>query len=100
MATGQFTQFPISWEDVGINTSFTASLPSASWSGNELTVSNADFIASGYEYIVTASPDDTLDWQDANVYAEDVTTDGSMTFVCDTEPTSDLTANILRVKVQ
>ena len=79
--------------------SFTVTLPTASWSSKEQTVSNANFIASGYTYFVEASPDDTYDYEDSRVYADDVTTDGAMTFHCDEDPIVDLTVNVVRMKL-
>lgn len=79
--------------------SFTVTLASASWSAGEQTVLDANFVASGYTYFVNASPDDTYDYQDARIYADDVETDGEMTFHCDDTPANDLVVNIVRMKL-
>lgn len=76
---------------------FTVTLDDASWSNNAQTVSNASFLASGYGYIVTPASASFADYAAAVIYADNVTTDGSMTFHCSTAPSSDLTVNILRV---
>lgn len=78
---------------------FTVTLAAANWSSNALTVSDARFLASGYAYMVNAAPSDTYDWQDANIYADNVTTNGQMTFHCETVPSGDLTANIIRLEL-
>lgn len=78
-------------------TSFTITLASASWSSDAQTVSNANFIASGYAYIVSPASASFSDYGTAQIYADDVTTDGSMTFHCADEPSSNLTVNIVRV---
>lgn len=77
--------------------SFTVTLDDASWSNNVQTVSNVNFLASGYGYIVTPASASFADYAAAVIYADNVTTDGSMTFHCSTAPSSDLTVNILRV---
>ncbi|MBQ1756412.1 MAG: hypothetical protein II010_05000 [Oscillospiraceae bacterium] len=76
---------------------FTVTLTAAGWSNNAQTVSNANFLASGYGYIVTPASASFADYASAVIYADNVTTDGSMTFHCSTAPSSDLTVNILRV---
>ena len=77
--------------------SFAVTLDDASWSNSAQTVSNANFLASGYGYIVTPASASFADYAAAVIYADNVTTDGSMTFHCSTAPSSDLTVNILRV---
>ena len=77
--------------------SFTVTLSSSSWSSNAQTVSDAKFIASGYAYIVSPASASFADYGAAQIYADDVSTDGSMTFHCADEPTSNLTVNIVRV---
>lgn len=78
-------------------TSFTITLASASWSSNTQTVNNANFIASGYAYIVSPASASFADYGAAQIYADNVTTDGSMTFHCTDVPSSNLTVNIVRV---
>ena len=79
--------------------SFTATLLASSWSSSALTISDQRLIASGYTYMVSASSSSTRDYQDADIYADDVTTDGQMTFHCMETPTSDLTVNIIRLEL-
>ena len=80
---------------------FTVTLPSANWSASVQTISNANFLAgNGYCYMVYASPSSTYAWQDSDVYADDVTTAGQMTFHCDVTPSSDLVANVIRLVVE
>ena len=76
---------------------FTVTLSSSSWSSKAQTVSNANFFASGYAYIVSPSSSNFSDYAEAQIYADDVSTDGYMTFHCDDEPSSNLTVNIVRV---
>lgn len=77
--------------------SFTVQLASGSWSSNAQTVSNSNFIASGYVYIVSPASASRAVYIDANIYADDVSANGSMTFHCESVPSSLLTVNIIRV---
>lgn len=79
--------------------SFTVTLSSASWSNKAQTVNSANFIASGYSYVVSPVSTNFSDYANAQIYADDVTTDGSMTFHCAIVPTTNLTVNVLRMGV-
>lgn len=76
---------------------FTVTLTAAGWSSNAQTVSNANFLASGYGYIVSPASGSFADYASAQIYADDVTVAGQMTFHCTTAPSAALTVNILRV---
>lgn len=78
-------------------TAFTVTLASASWSNNAQTVSDAKFIASGYAYIVSPGSASFTAYGEAQIYADDVSTAGQMTFHCADVPTSNLTVNVVRV---
>ena len=78
---------------------FTVNLAAANWSAGVQTVSNANFLTGDYCYMVYASPSSTYAWQDSDVYADDVTTDGQMVFHCDVTPSADLVANVIRLVV-
>ena len=75
---------------------FTVTLAAAGWSSNAQTVSNANFIASGFAYTVAPASGSFADYASAQIYADNVTVAGQMTFHCTTVPSSDLTVNILR----
>lgn len=77
--------------------SFTVTLTAAGWSSNAQTVSNANFVASGYSYIVSPTSDSFTDYGSAQIYADDVTVSGQMTFHCTDAPSMALTVNITRV---
>ena len=76
--------------------SFTVTL-GTTWTGNAQTVSNANFLASGYAYIVSPASGSFSGYAASQIYADDVSTDGSMTFHCSTAPAAQLTVNIVRV---
>ena len=77
--------------------SFTVTLTVAGWSNNAQTVSNSNFATSGYAYIVSPASGSFADYGSAQIYADDVTTSGQMTFHCTDVPSSALTVNIARV---
>lgn len=76
---------------------FTVTLASGSWSSKAQTVSNANFLATGYAYLVYPQGSHMAIYSEDIVYADNVTTDGQMTFHCTTVPTSNLTVNIVRM---
>lgn len=78
---------------------FSVTLSSSSWSSSAQTVSDANFIASGYAYVVSPASASFEDYAVAQIYADNVSTDGSMTFHCASTPSSNLTVNILRMGV-
>lgn len=83
-----------------VNTELTVTLAAANWSSKTQTVSNAAFVVSGYSYIVAPASASYAAYASAQIYADDVTVAGSMTFHCvGDEPTGDLTVNILKVEV-
>ena len=77
--------------------SFTVTLPTAGWSGNAQSVSNANFLASGFAYMVAPVSASFAAYGEAGVYADDVSTDGTMTFHCNSTPSSNLSVNVVRV---
>lgn len=78
--------------------SFDITLTTAGWNGNAQTISDAKFIASGYDYIVTPVGSDLGEYASAMIYADDVSTNGQMTFYCSEVPSSALTVNITRIE--
>jgi len=79
--------------------SFTITLLSSGWSNSLQTISNANFLASGFAYIVTPNSAARSKYMESLVYADDVTVDGQMTFHCseDAVPDTNLTVNIVRM---
>ena len=78
--------------------SFTVTLTVEGWSGNTQNVSNSKFVTSGYAYTVCPAGDSFAGYAEAVIYADDVTTEGKMTFHCSEKPTANLTVNILRTE--
>lgn len=77
--------------------SFTVTLAVDGWSNNAQDVSNANFVASGYAYMVSPASASREEYNDSGIYADDVTTTGSMTFRCSNAPLSGLTVNVVRM---
>lgn len=77
--------------------SFTVTLSASGWSNNAQTVSNSDFVTSGYAYVVSPVSGSFSDYGAAQIYADNVTTSGKMTFHCTDVPSTALTVNIVRV---
>lgn len=79
--------------------SFTASLSSSGWVSNAQTISDARFIASGYQYIVAPLSTSYGDYASAMIYASEVSTDGQIVFHCSEVPSNNLTVTIVRIEV-
>ena len=75
------------------------SLPSSGWTENQQTVSDPGLIADGYAYVISADDASYTQYASSMIYAEDVTVEGSITFVCGEQPESDLSVNILRLEL-
>ena len=74
-------------------------LASASWQNNSITVSNNKLIANGYAYIVAPASSSYIEYGKAQVYADDVVTNGYITFYCGKVPTTNLSVNLIRMKL-
>lgn len=75
---------------------FSVTLSAASWSNGSQTVSNANFLATGYAYLVSPAAQYFDDYVSARIYGSDVTTDSAMTFTSENTPSGDIVVNILR----
>jgi hypothetical protein len=79
---------------------FSVTLTASGWSGGKQTVSDSNFAATGYSYIVTPGPGSHSAYAEAMIYAQDVSEDGKMVFTCAGDTPADaLTVNILRQEV-
>jgi hypothetical protein len=75
-------------------------LPAANWSGGAQTAAHASLLAdSNYVYFVGADAETRKVYDSYGVNADNVTTNGQMTFRCNTTPTVDLTVFIVRLEV-
>lgn len=101
-----FDDAPVTWYSVarqGVDGQYgseafqvTLTIP---WASNAQTISNNKFEASGYSYMITPSGTSTSEFLSCEVYADDVTTNGQMTFHCYTFPSKAIVVNVLKVMV-
>ena len=95
---GQETPFP---NGLTLGDSFEITLNQDSWQENSQTVSDDRFLAAEvYNYIVGPVSTSYTEYTNNGVRADNVPSDGSMTFVCNKEPTKELVVEILRLEVQ
>lgn len=78
---------------------FSVTLLADSWSNNSQTISNSQFVADGYVYVVSPDPDNYTEYAAAIIRALDVTSAGNMTFECSEAPTIDVDVHIVRIEV-
>ena len=72
--------------------SFYVTLPTANWSNRTQTVKHEYFLANNNHWYVVCG--------DTGVKADNVTTNGEITFHCEMLPEKDLTVNILRLEAE
>lgn len=97
---GSGTRKTYIWQKYGATsvTNFTISIPASSWSNNACTISNSN-IQSGTEYTYFVSPSDSSykDYNECGIYADDITTNGSITFHASETPTAAISVDILKM---
>lgn len=75
-------------------------LPAANWSGRAQTAAHASLLAdSNYFYIVGPDASMRSAYESCGISADNVTTDGQITFHCESVPESDVTVSIIRLEV-
>lgn len=77
--------------------SFTITLASNAWINQSQTIYDGKFLATGYAYVISPASVNFTNYAEAQIYADDVSTDGQITFHCIDVPSSNLTVNIIRV---
>lgn len=77
--------------------SFSVTLSPSGWNNLIQTITDTNFIVNGYTYIVSSSSNNIIEYSQAVVYADDVTTTGEMTFHCQIKPSVNLIVNIIRL---
>lgn len=78
----------------------TVTLLASGWSGSTQTVNNAGLLAQGYSYIHSPDGASYEMYAACMVRADDVETDGAVTFHCSDTPTENLTVSIMRIEVE
>lgn len=80
--------------------SFDLVLPASGWVNGELTVADSRLLAlATHKYLVDADEASREEYLECNVQARNITTTGFITFKNDTDPTMDLTVNIIRLEL-
>ena len=80
--------------------SFDLVLPTSGWVNGELTVADSRLLAlSTHKYLVDAYEASREEYLECNVQARNITTTGFITFKNDTDPTTDLTVNVIRLEL-
>lgn len=75
-------------------------LPSSGWVNGELTVADSRLLAlATHKYLIDADEASREEYLECNVQARNITTTGFITFKNDTDPTIDLTVNIIRLEL-
>lgn len=83
-----------------VSREFTVTLSTSGWVENAQTASNDYFLSDGYCYFVIPSKESETDYVTNGVEPEDVTSNGSMNFICSEVPETELTVTIVRLEVQ
>ena len=75
-------------------------LPVSGWVNGELTIADSRFLAlKTHKYLVDADEASHEEYLECNVQARNITTTGFITFKNDTDPTTDLTVNVIRLEL-
>ena len=75
-------------------------LPASGWVNGELTVADSRLLAlATHKYLVDADEASREEYLECNVQARNITTTGFITFKNDTDPTTDLTVNVIRLEL-
>lgn len=75
-------------------------LPASGWVNGEITIADSRLLAlATHKYLVDADEASREEYLECNVQARDITTTGFITFKNDTDPTIDLTVNVVRLEL-
>ena len=75
-------------------------LPASGWVNGELTVADSRLLAlATHKYFIDADETSREEYLECGVQARNITTTGFITFKNDTDPTADLTVNVIRLEL-
>lgn len=75
-------------------------VPASGWVDGTLSVQDARFLSAGrYNYIVGTASENRDEYVECGLWAEDILTDGTITFHSEVDPEKDMKVNILRLEV-
>lgn len=80
--------------------SFDLILPASGWANGELTIADSRLLAlATHKYLIGADEASREEYLDCKVQPRDITTTGFITFKNDSNPTFDLTVNVIRLEL-
>lgn len=80
--------------------SFDLVIPMAGWSDGSITVADSRLLASSiHKYILSAYDDSRTEFIECNVQPKHITTDGFLSFTCESNPQMDITINLIRLEL-
>lgn len=75
-------------------------IPASGWANSEITIADSRLIAlSTHKYFVSADEASREEYLECNVQPRDITTTGFITFKNDTDPSEDITVNVIRFEL-
>lgn len=75
-------------------------IPAAGWANGQITIADSRLLAlATHTYFLRADEASREEFLDCNVQPKDITTTGFITFTNDTDPTTDLTVNLVRFEL-
>ena len=75
-------------------------IPAAGWVNGQITIADSRLLAlATHTYFLRADEASREEFLDCNVQPKDITTTGFITFTNDTDPTTDLTVNLVRFEL-
>lgn len=75
-------------------------IPASGWANGEITIADSRLIAlSTHKYFVSADEASREEYLECNVQPRDITTTGFITFKNDTDPSEDITVNVIRFEL-
>lgn len=75
-------------------------IPAAGWKDGEITIADSRLLAlSTYKYLIDADEASCEEYLDCGVRAKNIRTTGFITFTNKTDPTEDLTVNVMRLEM-
>lgn len=80
--------------------SFDIVLETSKWNDNEIAIIDSRFISSSiYKYYISANSSSRSEYLSRHINPNDITSNGKITFSCETTPTTDLSINVVRLEL-
>jgi hypothetical protein len=103
----RYTQLPFNDEALrslinakgGKGNSFSITLLASNWVNKEQSVNNAKFKSNGHAYLVQPIHENKETYDAAEIYADDITVDGKITFHATGAPAANIAVDVLQLEV-